>query len=86
MLKHKIVDFIIQYVISSNVILAVLEYCSQVHGGSGQGNQRDEVELERAGACSRRVIPPSCAYEVCASKKYTNGQISSIRKGVFLRK
>lgn len=61
MLKHKIVDFIIQCVV---VLLAhftvQLMGCLQVHGRSGSGNQRDETELECQGTDCRRVVPHCC--------------------------
>ena len=36
--------------------IPILTELAQIHGGSGQGNQRDEAQPERAGACRSRVL------------------------------
>jgi len=63
MLKHKIVDFIIQCATWSRSFphQPLISWLLQVHGGSGQGNQWNEAQPKRASAYRRRVLPHCCA-------------------------
>jgi hypothetical protein len=59
MLKHKIVDFIIQCVTLYQKPWNLLDQTFQIHGRRRQRDQRDEAKPQRASPYCRRVLPYS---------------------------